>query len=111
MSLGRDLALLPITQDGDLQVRKLLIRRSLGGPRGDHRRELDLTVPHAYLTRALILEASATTAETAAEVERFYQRFSSTFDTALASAAIDNDQDGRIEPNEGWYRSIPVMRG
>jgi hypothetical protein len=29
---------------------------------------LDLTVPHAYLTRALILEASATTAETAAEV-------------------------------------------
>lgn len=72
---------------------------------------LDLTVPHAYLTRALILEASATSAETAAEVERFYQRFSSTFDTALASAAIDNDQDGRIEPNEGWYRSIPVMRG
>lgn len=70
---------------------------------------LDLTVPHSYLVRALLLETAGPDA--IPDCERMHARYTAELDTALAATAIDNDQDGVVEPNEGWYRSIPVSRG
>jgi len=70
---------------------------------------LDLTVPHGYLVRALLLETAGP--EAAQERELLFARYSTELDSALAAAAIDDDQDGAVEPHEGWYRSIPVSRG
>lgn len=69
----------------------------------------DLTIPHAYLVRALLLETAGP--EQAAEYERLMARYTSELDVMLAASAIDNDQDGAIEKHEGWYRSIDVARG
>lgn len=69
----------------------------------------DLTIPHAYLTRALLLETAGP--EQSAEYERLMTRYTSELDVMLAASAVDNNQDGAIESNEGWYRSIDVARG
>ena len=70
---------------------------------------LDLTVPHGYLVRALLLETAGPDA--AQERELLFARYGAELDSALAATAIDDDQDGAVEPHEGWYRSIPVLRG
>jgi hypothetical protein len=70
---------------------------------------IDLTIPHGYLVRALLAENAGVDFEPLRA--QLMGRYTYELETALAATAIDNDQDGRVESNEGWYRSVPVLRG
>jgi hypothetical protein len=69
---------------------------------------IDLTTAHGYLVRALLAETSGE--DWAAYRDDMRTRFTQEMDAALAGGPIDSDQDGAIEPNEGWYLGIPVSR-
>ncbi|HEY6017591.1 MAG TPA: hypothetical protein VIU16_12460 [Gaiellaceae bacterium] len=67
-----------------------------------------LSRAHRYLIRALLAETGGD--EWAAYRDDMRKRFAEVLDGALGAAAIDNDGDGVIEPNEGWMRGIPLAR-
>lgn len=70
---------------------------------------LELTTAHAYLVRATLAETGGE--EWAAYRDDMRARFKQELDAALAAAAIDDDQDGAVESNEGWRRTVLVERG
>lgn len=70
---------------------------------------IDLTIPHGYLVRALLAENAGLDFEP--HRAQLMARYSYELETALAATAIDSDQDGAVESNEGWFRSVPVLRG
>lgn len=70
---------------------------------------VDLTTAHGYLVRALALETAGPENDAARAL--YAERFAQEFEAALTTTAVDNDQDGAVERNEGVYRSVPVARG
>jgi hypothetical protein len=70
---------------------------------------IDLTVPHAYLFRALLAETAG--AEFEPHRALMVKRYGETLEKTLASAAFDDDGDGDPEPHEQWFRSVDVIRG
>lgn len=70
---------------------------------------IDLTTAHGYLVRALALETAGPEHEGARAL--MAGRFEQEFAASLTTTAVDNDQDGIVERNEGIYRSVPVARG
>lgn len=70
---------------------------------------IDLTTAHGYLVRALALETAGPENESTRAL--MAARFEQEFEASLTTTAVDNDQDGIVERNEGVYRSIPVSRG
>lgn len=67
-----------------------------------------LSRAHRYLIRALLAETGGEAWEDYRK--RMAQRFDEEMAAALSAAAVDNDGDGAIEPNEGWYRGLVVSR-
>lgn len=70
---------------------------------------VDLTTAHGYLVRALALETAGPENDAARAL--YAERFAQEFEAALTTTAVDNDQDGAVERNEGVYRSVSVARG
>lgn len=69
---------------------------------------LDLTSSHMYLCRELL-------AETAGEEwepyrQRMAKRFLEEFEASMGSMPVDNDQDGAVEPNEGFSLHTITLR-
>ncbi len=71
---------------------------------------IDLTQPHALAVMLLIAEQSVD-AESVQRAELLRTRLDTELTTLLASRAFDDDQDGAVESNEGFVRTINLMRG
>lgn len=71
---------------------------------------IDLTQPHALAVLLLIAEQS-TDAESVQRAELLRTRLDTELAAMLAARAFDDDQDGAVEPHEGFVRTINVMRG
>lgn len=71
---------------------------------------LDLTQPHALAVLLLVAEQSSD-ADSIARAEQLRQRLDAELVAILASRAFDDDQDGAVEPHEGFYRTISITRG
>lgn len=69
---------------------------------------VDLTTPHAYLCRALLAETAGP--EWSEFRELMAQRFGEELGAALATTAVDNDQDGALESQEGVFDSVELVR-
>lgn len=92
----------------DMILRRLAQTKDPGSLMG----AIDLTTPHAYLVRKLIAETGATTAGELKEyAEMLAVEFQKELEITLASAAVDDDQDGAIEKNEGWLKILDLLRG
>jgi hypothetical protein len=70
---------------------------------------VQLTTAHGYLVRALLLETAGP--DYATDYERAMQRYQAERDAALTLIGIDNDQDGVVEEHEGFFKTIPLVRG
>lgn len=69
---------------------------------------VNLTRPHAFLVLAeLVLSAGE---EAAPFRERLIQRHKESLDAALAAHAIDENQDGNNNQDEGWRNSVILVR-
>lgn len=71
---------------------------------------IDLTMPHAYAVLRLIAQHDVSEAGIK-RMEMLSIAYDNELSKALAAAAIDDDQDGIIEPNEGFYRTVTTIRG
>lgn len=92
----------------DMILRRLALTKAPGSLMG----AIDLTTPHAYLVRKLIAETGATTAVELKEyAETLAAEFQRELEITLASAAVDDDQDGAIEKHEGWTKTLSLQRG
>jgi len=63
---------------------------------------------HRYLIRALLAETAGDGWD--AYRKTMAQRFAEELEAALGAAAVDDDQDGVIDPREGWRRGFVVER-
>lgn len=70
---------------------------------------IDLTVPHTYMCRVLLAELAGD--DYAKTREMLAKRFLEEFDATLGAHAFDDDQDGAIESNEGFKRTLIIGRG
>lgn len=70
---------------------------------------LDLTIPHGYLCRAELAMLGGKDYESTRD--RLAQRYNEELETRLAAHAFDDDQDGVVESNEKWTRTMRVSRG
>ena len=68
---------------------------------------IDLTVPHSYLVRRLILENDPERKE---QADAFSQRFNEEFEASMGVATHDADGDGAINPNERFRNTIRFVR-
>lgn len=78
-------------------------RGNMGGLVGS----IDLTVPHSYLVRRLILENDPERKE---QADAFSQRFNEEFEASMGVVAHDVDGDGIINPNERFRNTIRFSR-
>lgn len=78
-------------------------RGNMGGLIGS----VDLTNPHNYLVRRLILENDPERKE---QADAFSQRFNEEFEASMGVAAHDADGDGSINPNERFRNTIRISR-
>lgn len=90
----------------------LLRRLAAKVPPGGIVGTVDLSIPHEYLTLVLLLEPGAGTTEADAQLARLETRFSQELDAALATFALDENQDGDAKTGEpGWgRRSLSLIR-
>lgn len=70
---------------------------------------IELTTAHHYLVRALLLETAGP--EYRDDYKTAIDRYKAERDAALTLIGVDNDQDGNVEPHEGYFRTIPLSRG
>ena len=78
-------------------------RGNMGGIVGT----VDLTTPHSYLVRRLILENDPANKE---QADAMSQRFNEEFEAVFTVAAHDKDGDGAINPNERLRTTIRIIR-
>ncbi len=71
---------------------------------------IDLTQPHALAVLLLVAEQSVSE-EFAARAADLRTRLDTELTAILASRAFDDDQDGAVEPHEGFFRTINITRG
>jgi hypothetical protein len=71
---------------------------------------IDLTQPHAIAVRLLVAE-QGTSEESRAHATELRTRFDAELQLLLSSRAFDDDQDGGVDPNEGFLKTINVIRG
>lgn len=71
---------------------------------------IDLTQPHAVMVRLLIAEQGASD-ESRAHAAELRSRFDAELSLLLSARAFDDDQDGAVESNEGFFKSINLIRG
>lgn len=70
---------------------------------------LDLTIPHGFLCRAELAMLGGKDYESTRD--RLAQRYNEELETRLAAHPFDDDQDGVVESNERWTRTLRVSRG
>jgi hypothetical protein len=68
---------------------------------------IDLTVPHSYLVRRLILENDPERKE---QADAMSQRFNEEFEASMSVASHDANGDGAINPNERFRNTIRIAR-
>lgn len=68
-----------------------------------------LSRAHRYLIRELLAETGGEAWEEYRK--RMARRFEEELNAALGATAVDDNQDGVIQPNEGWRRTVIVDRG
>ena len=89
---------------------QLLLRVSASESVGGLQGVLDLSTAHSYLVRATLAECAGP--EWAAYRDDMRKQYESEVKTALSAASYDTDQDGAVEPNEGfWPNTFEVSRG
>lgn len=91
----------------DMILRRLAQQKDPGALVG----AIDLTTPHQYLVRKLLAETGATNPELLDHAKFLGERYVQELETALASAAVDDDQDGAVEKHEGWTKTLDLARG
>lgn len=70
---------------------------------------IDLTQPHAIMVRLIVAEQGASD-ESRAQANDLRQRLDVELTQLLTSRAFDDDQDGAVESNEGFTKTIILKR-